>query len=264
MVSAKAEGAVLARFAREAEIAAQIDHPNVVAIVDIDVTRNGELFLVMELVSGSTLEDERDRYGDVDWALAVLHQTALGLAAIHERGVVHRDLKPSNVLLMPRAAGGLPHVKIADFGIASLRAGHGIDAIGDTLLESVSEDARLTKTGTILGTPMYMAPELLRGARSASPKSDVYAFGLVAYQLLSREFPPREHDPNRAEALAPRPIGVLCPQIPAELAGLLDRCLSPVFDERPTIAMLVAALADAAGRASADTGAGVTRSTAGG
>jgi serine/threonine-protein kinase len=264
MVSAKAEGAVLARFAREAEIAAQIDHPNVVAIVDIDVTQGGELFLVMELVSGSTLEDQRDRYGDVDWALAVLHQTALGLAAIHGRGVVHRDLKPANVLLMPAAASGMPRVKIADFGIASLRTGHGIDAIGDTLLENVSDDARLTKTGTILGTPMYMAPELLRGARSASPKSDVYAFGLIAYQLLSREFPPREHGPNRSEALAPRPIGVLCPQIPAELAGLLDRCLSPAFDERPTIATLVTALADAVGRASAARAAGVTRSTVGG
>jgi serine/threonine-protein kinase len=100
---------------------------------------------------------------------------------------------------------------------------------------------------------MYMAPELSRGARVASPASDIYGLGLIAYQLLSREFPPVERHAGRGDTLQPRPLGVLCPAIPAELAGMLDRCLGPAPEERPAIALLVAALeASSGGRAASD------------
>jgi serine/threonine-protein kinase len=110
-----------ARFAREAQIVAYVNHPNVVSIVDVDVDASGFLFLVMELVvDGTTLHDVRRRHRDVAWTLGVLAQVAEGIDAIHGAGIVHRDLKPGNVLLSRGADGRRPRVKITDFGISSL------------------------------------------------------------------------------------------------------------------------------------------------
>ena len=110
-----------ARFAREAQIVANVNHPNVVSIVDVDVAKSGFIFLVMELVpSGTTLHDVRRRHRDIPWTLGVLAQVAEGIDAIHEAGIVHRDLKPGNILLSREADGRRPLVKITDFGISSL------------------------------------------------------------------------------------------------------------------------------------------------
>lgn len=111
-----------ARFAREAQIAAQVSHPNVVSIVDVDQAKAGYLFLVMELLEGTTLHEVRRRNKDIPWSLFVLAQVAEGLHAIHEKGIVHRDMKPGNVLLSRGADGRRPLVKITDFGISSLVA----------------------------------------------------------------------------------------------------------------------------------------------
>jgi serine/threonine-protein kinase len=239
----------LARFAREAEIVSQIDHPNVVSIVDVDVTRSGQLFLVMELVDG-TLEEEQARYGQLDFALPVLRQMAEGLAAIHRKGVVHRDLKPSNVLLAARPGGGSPIVKIADFGIASLRSTDEENLERETLPAPLADTvpggegaaARLTRTGVIMGTIPYMAPELTHeGARAATVRSDLYSFGIIAYQLLAGHYPRLAGQPAQATPLglalppsarAPRP----------ELLRLVDRCLDPDPAGRPSATDVLCAL----------------------
>jgi serine/threonine-protein kinase len=228
----------LARFAREAEIAAQVSHPNVVSIVDLDVSEAGGLFLVMELVRGTTLEQESARYGDERWAIPILHQIALGLAAIHKQGVVHRDLKPSNVLLQPGSAGGdAPIAKIADFGIASLRTDEDWDKAALGSEPGADPSARLTRTGIIMGTLPYMAPEVMWGARTATFRSDLYSFGIIAYQVLAKEYPRFEAvasadaAPSRARA---RSLARVRPELPAELVALVDRALSPEPGDRPS------------------------------
>ncbi len=111
-----------ARFAREAEICAKLNHPNVVSIVDIDVAKSGFIFLVMELIAGgTTLHDVRRRHRDIPWTLGVLAQVAEGIDAIHAQGIIHRDLKPGNILLSRGSDGRRPYVKITDFGISSLQ-----------------------------------------------------------------------------------------------------------------------------------------------
>jgi serine/threonine protein kinase len=110
-----------ARFAREAQIVANVSHPNVISVVDVDVAKSGFLFLVMELVeSGTTLHDVRRRERDVPWTLGVLAQVAAGIDAVHGAGIIHRDLKPGNILFSRGADGRKPLVKITDFGISSL------------------------------------------------------------------------------------------------------------------------------------------------
>ena len=108
----------LIRFAREAQLLAKLSHPNLIRIVNVDVSLSGTLYIVMELVRGTTLRHQRSRYGDARWALPVLRQVAVALAAVHERGIVHRDLKPANILIADGDAGAPPLVKLADFGVS--------------------------------------------------------------------------------------------------------------------------------------------------
>ena len=110
-----------ARFAREAQIVANVNHPNVISIVDVDVAKSGFLFLVMELVeSGTTLHDVRRRERGIPWTLGVLAQVAAGIDAVHSADIIHRDLKPGNILFSRGLDGRRPLVKITDFGISSL------------------------------------------------------------------------------------------------------------------------------------------------
>ncbi len=113
-VATCADGMSVARLAREAQIAAQVTHPNIVSILDVNISGSGFLYIVMELAEGPSLKQMRMRYGDMDWGLKVLAQIADGLVALHAHGIVHRDLKPANVLVVGS------HVKITDFGISRL------------------------------------------------------------------------------------------------------------------------------------------------
>jgi serine/threonine-protein kinase len=244
----------LERFTREAELTARVDHPNVVRVFDVDVTSDGELFLVMELVDGRSLEDERARFGDRAFAHAVVAQIAGALQAIHSCGIVHRDLKPANVLVSMTDG---PRIKVADFGIAGLGASpSGPDAsAGATTRRALAEDdaaleptvdaptshsdkyARLTATGAILGTPLYMAPEVLHGTATIGPEVDLFSLGLIAYQLFGG--PPIEREGSGFRSKTLLKFAELAPDLSAELAEALQHCLHQDPTRRPTAQQLV-------------------------
>ncbi len=259
VLTSATHGAALARLAREAQIAAAVMHENLVAIVDVDVSEAGALYLVMELVDGASLLDAAERFGDVVWARALLVQIARGLAALHARGVVHRDLKPANVLLTKSGVA-----KIADFGIARLGGDtdpsldatvsadpavtptvHADLAHAPTEASGAGSSSALTATGVLMGTPLYMAPELAQGAHAASPASDVWAFGVLAYEALSGKRPFATvpvldalagKNAQSAPAIAAHGLSVEC-------ARVVERCLAIDPGARPTATELARVLA---------------------
>jgi HAMP domain-containing protein len=218
-----------ARFAREAEIASQLQHPNLVSVLDVGVYK-GNAYLVMDLVDGGSLEEQRARFGDVEWAVPIIRQIARGLAALHAGGVVHRDLKPGNVLL-----GKSSEAKITDFGIARQE---GLRALASTIgVEAPTARAGLTRTGALMGTLPYMAPELGRGSKTATSAADVFALGLVAHELLTGRLP--FDMPPIMLAMAGRslePVPTLPGHVPAALAAKIASCLRAEPTERPTAA----------------------------
>jgi serine/threonine-protein kinase len=157
-----------ARFLTEARAVATLQHPNIVQLYDIG-DYEGASYLVLEFVDGGSLAEKlRMEKPEPRAAAATVTKLARAVHHAHERGVLHRDLKPSNVLL---TSNGEP--KIADFGLAKLRA-------------MENEDAQLTRTGMILGTPSYMAPEQATGdVRAIGPRADVYGLGAILYESLT-------------------------------------------------------------------------------
>jgi len=210
---------MLARFRREVQLARQVTHPNVCRIFDVGrdkIAGTELLYLTMELIDGETLTEYLKRQGKLRPAdaLPLLRQMAAGLRALHEKNIVHRDLKPSNVMLV-RAAGGTARAVIGDFGLAR------------AVLEESSEDG-LSRSGLILGTPGYMAPEQLAGMR-VSAATDVFAFGVVAYEMVTgkRAFPVRN---GNAPPPAPREVS---PELPSEWERVILRCMEPEPGRRP-------------------------------
>ncbi len=230
----------LRRFAREAGAAAAITHPAVVRMLDIDISDDGLLFQVQELIDGEPLARTAKRvWSPADTARlgAVLCDA---LAAAHAVGVVHRDVKPENIMLTTSAPG----LKLLDFGIAKLYAaihGHSAEA--------------MTCTGMIIGTPAYMAPEQALGGTEVSDRADVYAAGVVMFRLLSERQPfeaesPREMMMSRLLHDAPG-VRAFQPSVPESLARLVDRCLARHPSGRPSAADLASQLAEWADAASA-------------
>jgi hypothetical protein len=229
----------LRRFAHEAGAAAAITHPAVVRMFDVDISDDGLLFQVQELIDGeplARLAKQAWRPGDAARLGAVLCDA---LAAAHAVGVVHRDVKPDNIMLTTTAPG----LKLLDFGIAKHYAAvHGDDG------------EAMTQTGMIIGTPAYMAPEQAIGAREVGDRADVYAAGVLLFRLLCVRHPfeaesPRAVMMNRLLYDAPQ-VRSIEPLVPASLAELVDRCLSRRPEDRPAAADLahqLAAWADDAG-----------------
>lgn len=211
-----ADAGVRERLLREARAAARFTHPNVVAVYDVGED-DGEPYIVMEFVDGRTLAQELSERAPLPVGDA-LHRAAGVLAALtaaHERGLVHRDVKPGNVLLTDDG-----FVKLADFGIAK-----GLD---DAI-------AGLTATGQILGTPRYLAPERVTG-NTATPQSDLYAVGVLLYEMLSGS-PPFDGEQSFAIALAHQrepvpPLEEAEPSVPPWLARVVHRALEKDPAER--------------------------------
>lgn len=214
------------RFFREARITAQLDHDNVVTIFQVDEDR-GVPFLAMQMLQGESLDDriERGEKMDISESLRICRETALGLAAAHAKGLVHRDIKPSNLWLDSTSEN---RVKILDFGLA--RA-------------SEKSDAKITHSGTIIGTPAYMPPEQTRG-EIADGRSDLFSLGCVLYRLVTDAPPFRGRDTiSTLIAVAsqnPTPPEELTPDIPNALADLIKELLSKETKDRPQTALEVA------------------------
>jgi serine/threonine-protein kinase len=206
----------------------------VVAILDVDISDDGELFIVMERVDGRNVDALRRNFGDVTWALPLVAQLAAALEAIHAAEVVHRDLKPGNILLTNDGV-----LKVADFGIASLRTGdqsveEGLELTRGEKPSALSPDVTgLTQVGAVLGSPKYMAPEALEGAQHTGSHSDVYSFGIIAYEMFSGQ---HASDQGRV------PLAVRCPSLPREVAEIIDRCLIRDPKQRPGIREVCAVL----------------------
>ncbi len=214
------------RFRREAETLAALSHPHIVAVTDFGV--DGEvMFLVMELLEGRTLAElSRETPIEPRRGLAIVRQVLLALGYAHARGVVHRDLKPHNVFVR-ELDDGSDHVTVLDFGLARMLGQGGADA------------RQLTRAGMLIGTPAYMAPEQASGDVDAiDARTDVYAAGLVLYEVLTRRRPFPGSEPGkllRAHLLEdPPPLREADPSltVPDALQALVTRALAKSRAER--------------------------------
>ena len=213
----------VARFQREAQLLASLNHPHIGAIYGLEESSSGR-FLVLELLEGGTLSDRIAR-GPVplDEATGIARHIALALQAAHDKGVVHRDLKPSNVAFT--ASGD---VKVLDFGLAKLGDGGERPVTAASLSPTITSPALMTSVGTLLGTAAYMAPEQARG-KPADKRSDVWAFGCVLYEMLTgaRAFEGDDIADTLANVMKVEPDwNRLPPSLPPAISVLLRRCLA--------------------------------------
>jgi eukaryotic-like serine/threonine-protein kinase len=218
----------LARFQREAQVLASLNHPNIAHVYGLEQA-DGIKALVMELVEGPTLAD-RIAQGPIpiDEAVPIAKQIAEALEAAHEQGIVHRDLKPANVKVRPDGA-----VKVLDFGLAKAIAPADNVASNVTLSRTITSPA-MTQVGMILGTAAYMSPEQAKG-RAADKRSDIWAFGCVLYEMLTgvRAFGGDDVSDTLASVLAREPDWArLPPDVSAGLVPWLQRCLRKERKER--------------------------------
>ncbi len=170
------DGQGFKRLFREAQTAAGIGHPNIVEILDVGTTSRGDPYLVMEFLDGEDLATFIKRHGavPVPTAVTILEPILLALGAAHARGIVHRDIKPSNVFLVHRG-DETPDVKLIDFGVAKV--------LGP------NPEGKLTATGALLGTPSYMSPEQAVGMEELDARVDLYAVGVIFYELITGSLP---------------------------------------------------------------------------
>ena len=222
---------IAARFLNEAKAANLIEHPGVVEIFEFSRLQDGTTYIVMEYLKGDSLA-KRIEGGPlgVD-TLRIARQIASVLAAAHEKGIVHRDLKPDNVIIVkdPEAPGG-ERAKVLDFGIAKI----------------VEEQVMKTQANSILGTPVYMAPEQCRGAALVTTKSDVYSLGVMIYEMLAGQ--PPFVGSGLGEIMAahmmtePPPLRDRQPSVPLPLAAFVHRLLAKDPAVRPTMAETIVEL----------------------
>ena len=218
------DGDRIARFKREAQVLAALNHPHIAAIYGFE-DAGATHFLVLELAEGETLADRLKRGPiPVDDAIAIARQIAEALEEAHEKGIVHRDLKPANVAL-----SGNDQVKVLDFGLAKLAAPPGGGASSSVSMSpTLTTPAMMTGVGMILGTAAYMAPEQAKG-READKRSDLWAFGCVVYEMLTakRAFEGEDVTDTIAAIMRGEPDWTALPaQTPANVRTLLQGCLA--------------------------------------
>jgi len=216
------------RFKNEAALIDQLDHPNVVKVLERGECEN-QLYIAMELLEGQTLFAMLDKEGKIrlETALSIMVQIADALAAIHYRGIIHRDLKPENIMIVSTRQNPF-HVKVLDFGLARPR-----------------NLSRLTRTGTVMGTLFYISPEQLSKSK-VSPASDVYSLGVIYYQVLTGEKPfsgdSTLHIARQILKKPPPDMKKRCPGLPPGLNETVKKMLSKDPLQRPSAAEVLAAL----------------------
>ncbi len=219
----------VARFRREAQVLAALNHPHIGSIYGLEETA-GQRYLVLELIDGETLAARLERGPlPVDEALAIAQHVAEALEAAHERSIVHRDLKPANV-----AFTADDRVKVLDFGLAKAQVSPSTTSADLTNSPTLASPVTLTGMGVILGTAAYMSPEQAKG-RPADKRSDVWAFGCVLYEMLTgrRAFEGEDVSEILAAVLKSSPdFGALPPSLPPSVRALLEGCLEKDVRQR--------------------------------
>ncbi len=212
------------RFIREARATARIDHPNVVDIYDVG-SDGVSVYLVMELLQGETLHERLARAPlSPTQTLSLLMPALRGVAAAHAHGVIHRDLKPDNIFLCQGPHGEPREPKVVDFGISKI---------------AESEHARdqgLTQSGVVMGTPYYMSPEQVRGAKELDERGDIYAFGVILYEMLAGQRPFQAETYNQLilKIVNEDPVPLLRqnPAIDPRLAAIVERAMARLPEAR--------------------------------
>jgi len=228
-------GEALLRFHREAEISSQLGHPHIITVFDYGTTDSGQPYLVMEFLEGEDLASRLQRVNTLSLAAAVriTKQVASALSETHAKGIVHRDLKPAN-LFLSRIQGG-DFAKVLDFGISKVRAA----------------STSLTNASTLMGTPMYMAPEQAKGELELDHWTDQWALACITYEMLAGR-PPFVGDDTAALLYQvvhedPQPLSKIVANLPAEVDQVIRRALTKDPDARyPHVTAFARALEAAA------------------
>jgi serine/threonine-protein kinase len=226
---------VVARFKREAEIAAKLNHPNIVGVIDYNVAPDGTPYLVLDYLEGETLAQRITRGPmALDQVLSIVRQVGSALAAAHRAGIVHRDLKPQNVFLVPTEVDGrvVEIAKVLDFGISKIRGSQTVK----------------TQDSTLLGTPQYMAPEQAMGQHAnVDERTDVFAFGAIVYEMLCGQ--PAFSGASIPEVVfkvvyeEPAPLAPLAPSAsPAIVAAVTQAMAKPSEERFATVTAFVEAV----------------------
>ncbi len=219
------------RFEREAKLLQKLTHPRIVRYVAAGVTHDGHRYIIEEWVDGVSLREHMARIGlSPAEAVLVVRNLADALVEAHHQGVVHRDVKPDNIIL---ENGDLSKLRLLDFGIA----------------REMFESIPLTRTGTMVGTPSYMAPEQARGRPNIDERADVFSLGCLLYECLTgrRPFPGPTLVAVRTKVIMcePTPVRRLCPDAPPRLVRLVAEMLAKDPNERPRNASAIVAALDA-------------------